>query len=126
MNEVNISDLSAWCKISYGNFDANPLYNAAKLILNETEITNLVIPNNISQINYSAFINCSGLTSITIPNTVTSISNYAFYGCIGLTSVKTLNPIPPMCSSNSFYPVYDAILSIPEGAKDAYTTAKGW
>ena len=126
LSEVNISDLSAWCKISFGNFDANPLYNATKLILNGTEITNLVIPNDISRINYSAFINCSGLTSITIPNTVTSISSCAFYNCIGLTSVKSLNPIPPMCSSNSFYPVYDAILFIPEGTKDAYTTAMGW
>ena len=79
LTEVNISDLSAWCKINFGDSCANPLYYAKKLKLNGTVITNLVIPNDITQIKKYAFYNCNGLTSITIPNSVTKIGNEAFY-----------------------------------------------
>ena len=86
--EVNISDLSAWCKIDFGDFNANPLYYAKKLKLNETEIKDLVIPNDITKIKDYAFYNCSGLTTITIPNFVTSIGEEAFSLCSGLTEVN--------------------------------------
>ena len=36
----------------------------------------------VTNINGSAFRDCSGLTSITIPNSVTSIGSDAFYHCI--------------------------------------------
>ena len=101
---VYISDLAAWCNITFSDISANPLYNAAKLYLNNELVTELTIPNTITEIkayafyDYSsltsvtigsgvttigneAFRNCSGLTSITIPNSVTSIGNYAFNGC---------------------------------------------
>ncbi|MBQ2045835.1 MAG: leucine-rich repeat domain-containing protein, partial [Muribaculaceae bacterium] len=87
LTEVNISDLSTWCKIDFGNYDANPLYYAKKFKLNGIEITDLVIPNDVTEIKNYAFYNCSGLTSITIPNSVISIGNYAFYNCSGLTSI---------------------------------------
>ena len=79
LTEVNITDLSAWCKIDFGSSEANPLYYAKKLKLNGTEIKDLVIPNDITEINDYAFYNCTGLTSITIPNSVTSIGSFAFY-----------------------------------------------
>ena len=86
--EVNISDLSAWYKIDFGDFNANPLYYAKKLKLNETEIKDLVIPNDITKIKDYAFYNCTGLTTITIPNSVTSIGEEAFSLCSGLTEVN--------------------------------------
>ena len=91
--EVNISDLSAWCKIEFSGSYANPLYYAKKLKLNGTVITNLVIPNDISQINNYTFYNCTGLTSVTIPNSVTSIGGLSFSGCTGLTSITIPNSI---------------------------------
>ena len=87
LTEVNITDLSAWCKIDFYHSYSNPLYYAKKLNLNGTEIKDLVIPNDITEIKNYAFYNCSGLTSITIPNSVTSIGNYAFCKCSGLTEV---------------------------------------
>ena len=102
LTEVNISDLSAWCKISFGNRAANPLYYAKKLKLNGTEITNLVIPNDITEIKDYAFYNCSGLTSITIPNSVTEIGNGAFDNCSGLTSVTIPNSVTEI-GSTAFY-----------------------
>ena len=57
LNEVNITDLSAWCKINFGDSCANPLYYAKKLKLNGTVITNLVIPNDNTQKKKYAFYN---------------------------------------------------------------------
>ena len=88
LTELNITDLSAWCKIKFVSSEANPLYYAKKLILNGTEIKNLVIPNDITEIKNYAFSGCTGLTSVTIPNSVTSIGDDAFYNCSGLTEVN--------------------------------------
>ena len=87
LTSVHISDIAAWCAISFESYDANPLYYAHKLYLNEVLVTNLVIPDNVTSIKSYAFANCSGLTSVTIPNGITSIGYYAFSGCSGLTSV---------------------------------------
>ena len=93
LTEVNISDLSAWCKIYFRSFSTNPLYYAGKLKLNGSEVTDLVIPNDVTQINDYAFYGCSNLTSVTIPNSVTSIGRYAFNGCRGLTEVTIPNSV---------------------------------
>ena len=66
--KVIVSDLAAWCGISFGNDSANPLFCGHHLYSNEsTEITDLVIPNKVTSISNYAFCGCSGLTSITIP-----------------------------------------------------------
>ena len=93
LTEVNISDLSAWCKIDFSNTVANPLYYAKKLKLNDSEITDLVIPNNITKIKNYAFYHCKGLTSVTIPNSVTLIESFAFTGCTGLTAITIPNSV---------------------------------
>ena len=93
LTSVHISDLVAWCKISFSGSEANPLTFSHHLYIKGQEITNLVIPNNVTSIGNSAFYGCSGLTSITIPNSVTSIGNSAFYGCSGLTSITIPNSV---------------------------------
>ena len=107
----NSNDIAAWCNISFGNDDSNPLYCAKHLYSDEnTEITNLVIPDEVTSIGSSAFYGCRGLTSVTIGNSVESIGNGAFYGCSGLTKV-IVNDIAAWCNisfgsfsaSNPFY-----------------------
>ncbi len=98
LTEVNITDLSAWCKIDFG-YNANPLYYAKKLKLNGTEIKDLVIPNDITEIKNYAFYNCRGLTSVTLGNSVTSIGEDAFQNCSGLTSVTLGNSVTSIGSS---------------------------
>ena len=87
LKEVHISDLAAWCNISFGSDDANPLFYAHNLYLNGELVTDLVIPNCVTRIKNYTFYGCSGLTSITIPNSVTTIGYEAFRDCSGLTSV---------------------------------------
>ena len=122
---VHISDLGAWCEISFRGSSSNPLCSAthaAYLYLDNVKIEDLIIPNSVTGINSNAFYKCSGLTSVTIPNSVkwigertfayctgltsvtipnsvTSIGNHAFYFCSGLTSVTVPNSVISIGSS---------------------------
>ena len=87
LESVYISDLTAWSNIEFENFTASPLWYGAKLYLNGSPVTDLVIPNGVESINSYAFYNCSSLTSVEIPDSVTSIGSSAFYGCDSLESV---------------------------------------
>ena len=101
LTSVNISDLAAWCNIGF-EYDSNPLSYAHHLYINGNEITNLVIPNDVTSISGYAFSGCSGLTSVTIPNSVTSIGTNVFRDCIGLTSVTIPNSVTSI-GSCAFY-----------------------
>ena len=87
LKSVHITDLAAWCKIYFSDPYSNPLYYANHLFMDGKEITDLVIPNSVTEIGALTFQDCSSLTSVTIGNSVTSIGKNAFYGCTALSSV---------------------------------------
>lgn len=88
LKKVIVPNMEAWYKISFASPFSNPLSCAHHLYRDEeTEITDLVIPEDVTSIGENAFYGCSGLTSITIPENVTSIGCSAFAGCNGLTSI---------------------------------------
>ncbi len=90
IREVHISDLAAWCDISFPRDSSCPLYEGfgeAGLWLNGEQIHDLVIPEGVTSIGDYAFSECSGLTSVTIPEGVTSIGDAAFSFCAGIPSV---------------------------------------
>ena len=90
LKKVIVPDIAAWCNIDLGD---NPLYYAKHIYSDEnTEITDLVIPNSVTTIGWS-FAYCSGLKSVTIPNSVTSIGSDAFRNCSGLTSITIPNSV---------------------------------
>ena len=91
LTSVNINSIEAWCGIAFDGYYANPLYYAKKLYLNGTLVTDLVIPDTVTEIKDFAFYNCSSLSSITIPSSVTSIRECAFTSCpIEYASIPTL------------------------------------
>ena len=63
-----------------------------------------VIPDDgsVTRIGTSAFYYCKNLTEITIPETVTDIFNFAFYGCTGLKSI-TLPQSLTKIGESAFY-----------------------
>jgi hypothetical protein len=99
LSSVHISDLVAWCNISFENASSNPLNSAQHLYLNDEEIIDLIIPDSITNIRDYAFNGCCNLTSITIPNSVRRIGINAFKGCTKLTSVSIPNSVYSICKS---------------------------
>lgn len=87
LTSVNISDLSHWCGLIFVTRESNPLSIAKHLYLNGSEITDLIIPNDVTKISEYAFANDPYITSVTIPNSVTAIEDFAFTNCKGITSV---------------------------------------
>lgn len=84
LTKVTFASIESACAISYGKTEDNPLTLAHHLYVGNTEITNLVIPNDVTTIKSHAFAGCSSLTSVTIPSSVKSIGSSAFSGNTGL------------------------------------------
>ena len=104
LTSVHISDLSAWCKMSFdtgGESNPNPLSYAHHLFLNGKEIKNLIIPDDVTSISKDAFFGCSAITSVTIPHSVKSIGDYAFSDCSSLISIKVESDNEKYDSRNS-------------------------
>lgn len=85
---VHISDLSKWCQIAFNSNSANPCNYAHHLYLNGEEITELVLPSDITVLKQYAFYGCSYLTSIVVPDNYTNIPSQAFYNCTKVNSIS--------------------------------------
>ena len=128
IKEVHITDIAAWCKISFwhetnSSNPSNPFAYAYNLYLNGTLVTDLVIPNSVTSIRPYAFYGCSSLTSVTIPNSVTSIGDRTFEGCSSLTSVTIPNSVTDIwerafscCSSLTSITIPNSVTGIADDA----------
>ena len=125
LTAVHISDLAAWCRISFGNAYANPLNIAPHLYLNGEEITSLAIPSSITSLTTYAFTGWTGLTSVTIHGNVKSIGGYSFDGCTGLTEVIEERQTPASINLNTFRDV-PATLYVPNSGAASYQAASYW
>ena len=105
LRSVNVTDIAAWCNIVFGNTYANPLRYARNLYLNGSPITDLTIPDGVTNIGSNSFHNCTNLLNVTIPSGVREIGSYSFYGCSGLTSVT----IPDSVTNIGTYAFYSCL-----------------
>ena len=93
LEKVITPDLAAWCAIKYSgnNPESCPLVYAHHLYVgdkeNNTEVTDLVIPDGVEEISKLAFWGFSAMTSLSLPTSVKKIGDYAFRDCTGLTEV---------------------------------------
>lgn len=87
LKRVVVRDLSAWCRVTFANIFANPLFYARHLYGSDgIEVTDLVVPDDVTAIGSYAFAQC-GFKTVTIPGSVKQVGSYAFYGCTSLLSV---------------------------------------
>lgn len=121
INSINyLGDVEGWCNIAFG------VYVQHKLYLNGELLTELVIPDTVTEIKNSAFGSCSSLTSVTIPDSVTSIGDDAFEDCRKLASVTIGNGVTSIgssafgfCSSLTSITIPDSVTSIGRYAFDS-------
>lgn len=107
-------DLAGWCKIFFADLHSNPLSNAHNLYIKNELLTDLVIPDSITQIKAFAFVGATCLKSVTIPDSVTSIGWSAFLGCTGLTTLTVPSSVTRI-SAHAFSDCSQlATISIPE------------
>ena len=84
--DVYIADLGDWCGIDFGNSNANPIHG--RLYYKGDIVTNLCVPEDVTEIRDFAFYNYDYLDSVTIPNSVTNIGEQVFNSCDYLCSVR--------------------------------------
>ena len=88
-----------------------------------TAITKVTIPNTVTSIGDSAFINCTKLESISFPTALKTIGAYAFYNCDSLTNVV----VPEGVTSIGEYAFADcdklASITLPKSLKTLGTNA---
>ena len=105
LNAVHINNLSAWCNISFYlaytwdnyNLESNPLYYAHNLYLNGELLTDLVVPEDVTEIKCMAFAGCTPLKSVTFHNNFKKSGDFAFMDCPNLTAVH-INDLTAWCN----------------------------
>lgn len=92
LKEVYITDIAAWMNLTFGSYDANPVYKA-KLYVNNELLKVLEVPKSIQTIADYAFYGCASLEKVVISDTVTTIGKDAFGGCSNITEVVIANSV---------------------------------
>lgn len=128
LEKIIVPNIAAWCGISFKASVSNPLYYAQHIYSDEeTEITELVIPEGVTSINRYAFYGCNSLTSVTIPGSMTSIGTGAFMNCKGLTKVYCYAEQVPETASSAFpSSMRNAVLYVPASSIESYKETSPW
>ena len=88
LQELYINDLSSFCKINFNSNDS-AVFNvwSTDLYVNNSLVTDLTIPNDITELKAYTFYDAATITSVTIPSTVRSINGMHTFGNSGLRNV---------------------------------------
>lgn len=81
-------------------------YDNPSPVYNNSNVKKVVIEDGVTNIEDTAFSNCTSLTSITIPDSVTSIGNYAFVACSKLTSITIPDGVTSISQRHNFRQCY--------------------
>lgn len=91
--------------------------------INQSSLTNIIIPDNIKSIGAVAFQNCTNLANINIPDSVTEIGNYAFERCTNLANINISKNITKIrdytfasCDNLTNIIIPEGVISIEENA----------
>ena len=89
--------------------------------MNDTLITELLIPDTVKGIGDYKFYGCSGLTRASIPSSVKSIGYCAFGGCIKLNSIEIMGAECSVNNDDNTIPANTTIIN--HGSKSVYDYA---
>ena len=124
LRSVYAPDLRSWCGITFESRDANPMHydwesEPRNLYINGQILTELQIPEGISEIGAYTFYGCSALTKVHIPEGVTSIGSCAFMECERLEEIALPSSLSTIesdafhsCSSLKYVRLPDGVAEI--------------
>ena len=126
ITEVNIHDITAWCKIDFANHFSNPLYNGATLKSDNEEVADVIFPETMTAVKPYTFYGCRSLRSATLHNKVTTLGACAFVNCTNLSAVSLQAVAAPTFESNVFDGCGNLKIYIPsqEEAVKSYLSCK--
>ncbi|MBP5665098.1 MAG: leucine-rich repeat domain-containing protein [Clostridia bacterium] len=79
--------LSDWLAISFFDASATPCIYGASLYISGELLTDVVIPDTVTNIDYWKFFGCTSIVSIEIPDSVTNIGLWTFGFCTSLAEI---------------------------------------
>lgn len=135
LRRVNITDLSAWCRIFFNAtyidtqyyLGTNPMDYAFELALNGEVFNNLVIPEDVTAVGDYTFLSCEQLTSVTLHENIESIGIAAFHACHNLAAIYCKATTPPTGSGGMFSQNAEGrTIYVPTEAVDAYLEDEYW
>ena len=98
ITKVTAHDVASWCGIHFGNTMilqtgtairlSNPVSISQNLYIGNERLTELVIPEGVEEIGYSAFYRCLGITEVSLPSTLKKVGANAFADC---TDIRIVN-----------------------------------
>ena len=91
-----------------------------------SKITEITIPNGVTEIGEFAFNNCQNLTTITIPDGVTKIGRRAFLNCDNLTTVIIPNSVTEIGGGAFFDCNNLTTVNLPPSHSIQYVGVDGW
>ena len=103
LQDLYINDLSSFCKINFNSLDS-AVFNgwSTNLYVNNSQVTDLTIPTDITELKSYTFYNAETITSVTIPSTVTSIDGSGTFQQSGLRNVTVPSSVTSWHGSDTF------------------------
>jgi hypothetical protein len=86
-----------------GTIEGLPVTGIGDWAFYATSVTNVLIPDSVTNIGDGAFFDCESLTNVTIGSSVTNIGNWTFAFCSSLTSVCFRGNAPGLGGADVFY-----------------------
>ena len=107
ITKVTAHDIASWCGIRFGNtmiiqngtvyFLSNPVCMSRNLYIGNEQVTELIIPEGVEEIGYSAFERCLGITKVSLPSTLRKVGADAFFDCTDIMMVN-ITSLQDYCS----------------------------
>ena len=118
-----INSLERWCEIDFADEESSPIAGS-DIYLKGQKITDLVIPQSVTEIKKYTFMGCK-FDSITIHENVQSIGDSAFANYIDVNIFcKAVNP--PAGHKDMFVNGNVKAIYVPEQSVESYKAADGW
>lgn len=102
IEDIYIDSISWWLGLSLSVYTSHFISTSHNIYVNNVLLTNLIIPNDITDIGDYIFSYCKSLISVTMGSNIISIGEHTFYNCINLTNVSISDNIEYI-GSDAFY-----------------------